>query len=114
MGSVGGKALYTMMFSCGLMLAFLRDARTSQTTTRIFNMLQDVAGLEFFMTLFPAVLADNGPEFSNPKMIDAFAQLQKLNFRLVFQSTLQKHVLPDVASRSKRTNTVCLVPVSIG
>ena len=71
-GSAGGKALYTMMFSCGLMLAFLRDARTSQTTTRIFNMLQDVAGLEFFMTLFPAVLADNGPEFSNPKMVEFF------------------------------------------
>ena len=72
-GSVGGKVLYTMMFSCGLMLAFLRDARTSQTTTRIFNMLQDLAGLEFFMKLFPVVLADNGPEFSNPKMVGFFS-----------------------------------------
>ena len=72
MGSVGGKVLYTMMFSCGLMLAFLRDARTSQTTTRIFNMLQGLAGLEFFMKLFPVVLADNGPEFSNPKMVEFF------------------------------------------
>lgn len=71
-GSVGGKVLYTMMFSCGLMLAFLRDARTSQTTTRIFNMLQGLAGLEFFMKLFPVVLADNGPEFSNPKMVEFF------------------------------------------
>ena len=62
-GSPDGKALFTMMFSCGLMLAFLRDAKTSQTTTRIFNMLQDTAGLEFFMTLFPVVLGDNGPEF---------------------------------------------------
>ena len=71
-GSVDGKVLFTMMFSTGLMLAFLRDARTARTTTRIFNRLQDVAGLEFFMRLFPVVLGDNGPEFSNPKMTEFF------------------------------------------
>jgi hypothetical protein len=42
-------------------------------------MLQDVAGLEFFMTLFPAVLADNGPEFSNPKMVEFFRPDPKHN-----------------------------------
>ena len=72
LGSVGGRVLFTMMFPCGLMLAFLRDAKTSQTTTRIFNMLQDLAGLEFFMRLFPVVLCDSGPEFSDPKMIEFF------------------------------------------
>lgn len=71
-GSADGKVLFTMMFSCGLMLAFLRDAKTAQTTTRIFNMLQDVAGLEFFTTLFPVVLGDNGPEFSDPKAVEFF------------------------------------------
>ena len=78
-GSVDGKVLFTMMFSCGLMLAFLRDAKTAQTTTRIFNMLQNAAGLEFFMTLFPAVLGDNGPEFSNPKMVEFFRPDPKHN-----------------------------------
>ena len=71
-GSVGGRVLFTMQFTCGLMLAFIRDARTSQTCTRIFNMLQNVAGLEFFRTLFPVVLTDNGSEFSDPKMIEFF------------------------------------------
>ena len=79
LGSVGGKVLFTMMFPCGLMLAFLRDAKTSQTCTRIFNMLQDIAGLEFFMKLFPAVLCDNGPEFSDPKMIEFFRADPKHN-----------------------------------
>ena len=78
-GTVGGKVLFTMMFTCGLMLAFLRDARTSQTCTRIFNMLQDVAGLELFMQLFPVVLTDNGPEFSNPRMIEFFRADPKHN-----------------------------------
>jgi IS30 family transposase len=78
-GSIGGKVLFTMMFSCGLMLAFLRDAKTSQTTTRIFNMLQNLAGLEFFMTLFPVVLADNGQEFSNPKSVEFFRPNPKHN-----------------------------------
>jgi len=71
-GAVGGKVLFTLMFACGLMLAFLRDARTSQTCTRIFNMLQAVAGVEFFKTLFPAILTDNGPEFSDPRMIEFY------------------------------------------
>ena len=71
-GSVDGKVPFTMMSSTGLMLAFLRDARTAQTTTRIFNRLQDIAGLEFSMRLFPVILGDNGPEFSNPKMIEFF------------------------------------------
>ena len=71
-GSAGGKVLFTLMFTCGLMLAFLRDANTSQTTTRIFNMLQGVAGTEFFKTLFPVILTDNGPEFSDPKMIEFY------------------------------------------
>lgn len=69
-GSVGGKVLFTMMFTCGLMLAFLRVARTAQTCTRIFNMLHNIAGTELFMTLFPVILTDNGPEFSDPKMIE--------------------------------------------
>ena len=71
-GAIGGKVLFTLMFTCGLMLAFLRDARTSQTCTRIFNMLQGVAGTEFFKTLFPVILTDNGSEFSDPKMIEFF------------------------------------------
>ena len=78
-GAPDGKVLFTMMFSCGLMLAFLRDAKTAQTTTRILNMLQDVAGLELFMTLFPVVLGDNGPEFSNPKMVEFFRPDPKHN-----------------------------------
>ena len=71
-GAIGGKVLFTLMFACGLMLAFLRDARTSQTCTRIFNMLQGVAGTEFFRILFPVILTDNGSEFSDPKMIEFY------------------------------------------
>ena len=71
-GSVGGKVLFTLIFPCGLMLAFLRDARTSQTCTRIFNMLHNAAGTEFFKILFPAILTDNGSEFSDPKMIEFY------------------------------------------
>ena len=39
-GSIRGKVLFTMIFPrSGLALGFLRDAKTSQTCTRIFNML---------------------------------------------------------------------------
>ena len=58
-GSVSGKALYTMCFpKSRLALAFLRDSKTSQTTTRIFNMLWEIAGPRLFRRLFAVVLPD--------------------------------------------------------
>ena len=48
-GSVSGKVLFTMIFpKSGLALGFLRDQKTSQTCTRIFNMLaQESVSLTF-------------------------------------------------------------------
>ena len=72
-GSVCGKVLVTMIFpESGLALGFLRNAKTSQTCTRIFNMLWEVAGPELFRKLFAAILTDNGTEFSDPDMIENF------------------------------------------
>lgn len=72
-GSISGKVLYTMCFpKSRLALAFLRDSKTSQTTTRIFNMLWDLAGPKLFRRLFAVVLPDNGPEFSDPVMIEMY------------------------------------------
>ena len=72
-GSISGKVLYTMIFpKCGLALAFLRDKKTSQTTTRIFNALWSIAGEALFKQLFAAILTDNGTEFSDPEMIESY------------------------------------------
>ena len=58
-GSISGKVLYTMIFpATGLALAFLRDRRTAQTTTRLFNMLWGAAGPALFVALFRAILTD--------------------------------------------------------
>ena len=72
-GTISGKVLFTMIFpDTGLALAFLRDAKTSQTCTRIFNMLWEIAGPELFRALFLATLGDNGVEFSDPVMIECY------------------------------------------
>ena len=72
-GSVSGKVLFTMIFpESGLALGFLRDAKTSQTCTRIFNMLWESAGPQLFRKLFAAILTDNGAEFSDPGMIENY------------------------------------------
>ena len=58
-GSVSGKVLFTMIFpESGLALGFLRDAKTSQTCTRIFNMLRESAGPQLFRKLSAAILTD--------------------------------------------------------
>lgn len=71
-GSVSGKVLFTMVVRHGLALAFLRDAKTSQTCTRIFNMLWELAGPDLFRAMFRVLLPDNGPEFNCPEMIENY------------------------------------------
>ena len=56
----------------GLALGFLRERKTSQTCTRIFNVLWEKAEPKLFRKLFSAILTDNGTEFSDPDMIENF------------------------------------------
>ena len=70
-GSVGGKVLLTIHFvNTSFMLAFLRDANTSQSVIDIFNFMDRVLGETLFNKLFPVLLGDNGSEFSNPKALE--------------------------------------------
>lgn len=70
-GVRGGKCLLTIHFiDSSLMLAFLRNANTSQSVIDIFNDLNQRLGTELFKQLFPVILTDNGSEFSNPKAIE--------------------------------------------
>ena len=71
MGVKGGKCLLTIHFvESNLMLAFIRDANTSQSVIDVFNGLDKVLGNELFNELFPYILTDNGSEFSNPRAIE--------------------------------------------
>ncbi len=72
-GSVSGKVLFTMiLLETGLSIAFLKERKTSQTCTRVFNALWDAAGPGLFRELFANILTDNGAEFSDPGMIENF------------------------------------------
>lgn len=70
-GTKGGKCLLTIHFvDTSLMLAFLRDANTSQSVIDVYNDLDQKLGRSLFQKLFPVILTDNGSEFSNPKAIE--------------------------------------------
>ena len=70
-GTRGGKCLLTIHFvESSFMLAFLRDANTSQSVIDVFNHLDRQLGYADFDLLFPVILTDNGSEFSNPKAIE--------------------------------------------
>jgi len=74
-GTKGGKVLLTIHFETPkLMLAFIRDANTSQSVIDIFDYLEKIWGLEAFQRMFPVLLSDNGSEFSNPYRIETNAQ----------------------------------------
>lgn len=71
MGGIGGKVLLTINFdTCAMMLAFIRDANTSQSVIDVFNMLEDTLTLPVLKRLFPVILTDNGSEFSNPVALE--------------------------------------------
>ena len=53
-----------------LMLAFIRDANTSQSVIDIFDRLYLELGPDTFRKLLPVLLCDNGSEFSNPSAIE--------------------------------------------
>ncbi|PNT91623.1 IS30 family transposase [Clostridium thermosuccinogenes] len=70
-GRIGGKVLLTLHFTVPqLMLAFIRDANTSQSVIDIFDQLYLELGPDTFRKLFPVLLCDNGSEFSNPSAIE--------------------------------------------
>ena len=70
-GKKGGKVLLTLHFvNCSFMLAFLRDHNDAQSVIDIFNLLQEILGIDKFKELFVIILTDNGSEFSNPKEIE--------------------------------------------
>ena len=78
LGTMGGKVLFTLMFPSKLMLAFLRDAKTPQTCTRVFNQIWEAAGARLFRRMFPVVLTDNGSEFADPEGIE-FARVDPVH-----------------------------------
>lgn len=70
-GNIGGKCLLTIHFvESSLMIAFLRDANTSQSVIDVIEQLDKTLGGELFNRLFPVIVTDNGSEFSNPKKLE--------------------------------------------
>lgn len=66
-GPEPGKVILTMLFrNCTFMLAFLMDNAKSGSVIQVFRFLQRELGAEIFSRLFPVILTDRGPEFSNP------------------------------------------------
>jgi IS30 family transposase len=70
-GRIGGKVLLTIHFvKTEFMLAFLRETNDSESVLVVFDMLNELLGIDTFKKLFPVLLGDNGSEFSNPKAIE--------------------------------------------
>jgi IS30 family transposase len=74
-GKKGGRVLLTLHFTVPqFMLAFIRDANTSQSVIDIFNQLYLDLQPEPFRRLFQVLLGDNGSEFSHPSAIETDPQ----------------------------------------
>lgn len=70
-GSIGGKALLTMLFrSSRCMLAFLLPGRRQEYVLEVFNRLEKTLGTILFLKTFPVILTDNGSEFLNPDLLE--------------------------------------------
>ncbi|NJP41791.1 IS30 family transposase [Oscillospiraceae bacterium HV4-5-C5C] len=76
MDTVEGKrgelnCILTIYFpASGFLLIFPRQQNTASSVTACFDHLREQLGPEDFFRLFPILLTDNGPEFSNPSRIE--------------------------------------------
>ena len=84
-GNKGGKVLLTLHFvNSNFMLAFLRDANTSQSVIDIFNYMYSLLGKKDYDRLFQVILTDNGSEFSNPDAIERDPKYNLLRSRVFY------------------------------
>jgi len=96
-GTKGGKVLLTINFdSCAMMLAFIRDANTSQSVIDVFNMLENILSLSVFKKLFPIILTDNGSEFSNPDALETSPITEKQRTRIFYCNPYSSWQKPNV------------------
>lgn len=127
-GSVGGKCLLTIHFvESSLMLAYLRDANTSQSVLDIFDGLQEKLGIECFKKLFPLILTDNGSEFSNPAAIECDTETGEIRTKVFYcdagkpyqkgaievNHELIRRVLTDVNGRNRSFNDLTQEDVTL-
>ncbi len=65
------------------MITRLLPDKTSDSVIKAFNTLEEDLGYELFAKLFPAILTDNGSEFSNPEALE-FGALQQRRTRIFY------------------------------
>lgn len=75
---------------CKLQLAFLKEANTSKTTTKIWNDLGLKFGRDGIKTLFPILLTGNGSDFSDPEAISELTQ-EKVNLMMNHINSYPRH-----------------------
>lgn len=78
-GRKGGKVLLTIHFvDTSFMLMFIRNANDAKSVKECFEKIFNVVGSNYFKTLFPVILTDNGSEFSDPGSIEMIQGTEKL------------------------------------
>ena len=127
-GTVGGKCLLTIHFvESSLMLAFLRDANTSQSVIDVFDDLQERLGIELFKRIFPLIVTDNGSEFSNPMAIECDRETGEIRTQVFYcdagkpyqkgsievNHELIRRVLTDVDGRNRSFNNLTQEDVNL-
>ena len=66
-----GRYMFTYIFNdTGLALGVIRDGKTSADCRAVFDTLWEAAGPALFRKIFRVIITDNGPEFSDPGMIE--------------------------------------------
>ena len=103
-----------------MIVAFVRDANTSQSVLEIFDGLQERIGIERFKQIFPLILTDNGSEFSNPVAIECDRETGEIRTRIFYcdagkpyqkgaievNHELIRRVLTDVNGRNRSFNNL--------
>jgi IS30 family transposase len=106
-GEKGGKLLLTLNFNiCSFLMAFVREANTSQSVIDIFNVLEKTFGLALFRKLFPVIITDNGSEFSNPAALEASLRDGERRTNIFYCKPMAAWQKPNVENNHRNLRTI--------
>ena len=106
-GRTGGKCLLTVNINCcGLVLAFLRDRNDAKSVKDAFDALFGKLGGKTFREIFPVLLADNGPEFSNPGSLEFADGSRERRTRVFYCNPYSSYEKPHVENNHENIRKI--------
>ncbi|MBR4746491.1 MAG: IS30 family transposase, partial [Desulfovibrio sp.] len=101
-GTRGGRCLLTLQLpGCGVQLMYIRQANDARSVAEALDRLEEALGPVLFGRMFPALLADNGSEFSDPARLETSPKTGRRRTRVFYCESYSSWQKPRVENANE-------------